>query len=270
MFSLPDGISIELLWGAKSLLHAPGYVGKLLESPFELHIHTPPDVIGFEVDGQKHVSAKPFNRECRGDEKRRVFTRNFPILINEDWEAYTPYPVNHTRLLVPRGPGAFEMWELALHFQDGSVFLTSQMAREVRCFRKDDGDFVCPGFDEWAEFLAFLRLSMDGSFAELPSLAAQPESKPVSHLNLDGYEAEVLWYNAARGLGALRTSNGARARVHWSQIEPRSFEGCERPFRALLTGEKVGYASLQKPCLSAGEHTAFRREARKVRLLPSR
>lgn len=174
----------------------------------------------------------------RGDES----TVSYDLVVEvKKSDAYgclvTHYPGNYLAVVVLDSQGSFDFWEVAIVSQVGQFFVTTQKKYSARLYR--DGRFaVCPQFKGWPELDAVLAERDQVKKYKLASVAEyKAGSKPATKELTDG-TAEVLFWDAAKGGGGLRTTRGdTYAEVNQVPARPR--------LRYLTAGEVVKVANLR-------------------------
>lgn len=175
------------------------------------------NVFGFSVDGNKNITpAKNYSQVGR------VYRKKVPIHIpvHKGKDPYTQYNENHIRLLELGHNGRFAIREVAIVFQNGLGFLTTQKVYEGSVFQSGKGLF-CPEFDgKWPQLISFLEsIYKQNGIGNLPCFEGYNPFKKVDDIfNLDDGVGVVRWYNIAQGFGAISTNKGD-AFVHYKDID---------------------------------------------------
>lgn len=246
------GVKIALFVnGEQTKPEADGYVGRLdpVDTAFiEVRIRHGSNGYGIAVDGNKNVVLKkdwlPFeDSEGSG----RLFRQRVPIKLSLEKVPHTEYTSNHLRVVKLYADGRTELWEIALISQDGNFFLTVQRTYDVRCYyHNGEEGVVCPYFQaphhEWPQFVVILKQLFVGEVG-VGNLTRGTRYQPepvLSSNDLAPNMARVTWWNAAQGFGMVMTPEGP-ARLHWSQVTPRSRIVLFEP------GELVRYAAIRTP-----------------------
>lgn len=228
-----------------------GYVGGLEPADtaiIEARVRNGSNGYGLAVDGNKNVVLKkdwlPFaDPEGSG----RLFSQRVTIKLSKEMIPHTEYAGNHLRVLKLYSDGRTELWEIALISQGGNFFLTVQRAYAVRCYYQNGNEgAVCPYFQtsshEWPQLVAVLKQLFAGEVG-VGNLTRGVSYQPEPELSANGLApnmARVTWWNAAQGFGMVMTPEGP-ARLHWSQVTPRS------RIVMLEPGELVRYAAVRTP-----------------------
>lgn len=154
----------------------------------------------------------------------------------------THHPVNYVAVIVLDRTGNFQFHEAAIVSQGGSFFLTVQhkYSGQLEQYR---GGAVCQEFTKWPELNAALAKRHQVKKYDLPQSVTKP-TKPEPKELTPGM-AEVLFWDAAKGFGAVRVWDGRSARVFVNEVAPRPH------LRSLTAGEVVTFASIAE--LPAGQ-----------------
>ena len=241
-----DGVSVTVRCktGGVAVVAEPDADGYIfgLEEVEEATIITEIDpcinVFGFNVDGNKNITPAK-NHSQAG----RVYRKKVPIHIpiHKGKEPYTQYNENHIKLLEIGTGGYFAIYEVAIVFQNGLGFLTTQQVYKGSVFKSGKGLF-CPEFDgKWPQLVAFLEsiYKQNGNGIDnLPCFDGyNPFVKKANSINLDDGVGIVRWFNVARGFGAISTNKGD-AFVHYKDINSGKRLICP------TAGEEVLFAKL--------------------------
>lgn len=168
------------------------------------------NLFGFNVDGDKNIT--PLKNYSAKD---KVYRKKVPIYRGKDthYTPFTMYRENHIRLLELGDVGRFAVYEIAVVFQNGLGFLTTQRIYEERCYRGDGFFLSCPKFNEkWHQLIAFIGLTSEKlSYRYLfPDIGeCIPDTSSVSAENLEDNVGVVDWFNVARGHGVMITNDGS-------------------------------------------------------------
>ena len=179
------------------------------------------NIFGFSVDGKKNITpAKAKNYSQTG----RVYRKKVPIHIpiHKGKGLYTQYNENHIKLLQVSTDGYFAVWEVAIVFQNGSGFLTTQRVYEGFVYMGYDDEFSCPEFDgKWPQLIRFIGNTCNEngfSYTDFPYIDEYASDPEKSMDNEDDGVGRVKWYNVAQGFGAISTNKGD-AFVHYKDID---------------------------------------------------
>ena len=247
------GIELEVWFEREKILpDGNGYLGEFGKGNFYLEYTLPekePRPICFIVDGKKNII--PFNKNVKV----------IPVTMVDGGTFTTKYDSNNVRFAVIEQTGKCKVWEIAIVSQDSVFFLTEQMVYERHWFREENGEAVCPDFENWPQIVEFLRPIMEQE--ELPSISEYqppPETKTNGLLKSQG---KVVWWNLALQLGLISLDGkGTVARVHWKSLPPDMHGG----LRKLEPGQVVSFQELREIPSTARTITVSL-EAKKITLL---
>lgn len=219
-----------------------GYIGSWSDGTFELEAAPLSGVDVLRVDQASEIS---FPRPLSAEGRRDVFVIPIQILEERTGLKVTKFPTNHVKV-VRHDSRLFRMWEVAVSAQNDNgrvgFFLTTQFLYGSPIFRNREGKLLLPeyeGFNRWPQLQGYLDIVLQDK-DKLPVLTAPPQRKSVPTSELKDGEGIVIWYNLARGYGAIATRRG-NARVHWSQIADSG------RFKFLKEGQRVTFESLAAP-----------------------
>lgn len=222
----------------------PETLGRLKPGKITLQIETDNSLLPIVVDGAKNVITRRYSQY---GERRKVKTTIMAWEQNAS-PVFTRYPENNLRLLRCMTQEV-TVWEIAVVSQSGAFFLTVQETFVLKLSEGIGGILYGQGsrLQRWPQMMDFLRGMQQRQILVLPD-----EDPARTSFR------EVLWWNLAQGLGAVKAKREA-ARVYWSEVAPRG------GFRYLKQGEIIQQCRImpivQKPWERA---TAFRLEAKGV------
>ena len=216
-----DGVSVTVKCktGGVAVVAEPdadGYIFGLEETEeatIIIEIDPGINVFGFSVDGNKNITpAKNYSQAGR------VYRKKVPIHIpiHEGKEPYTLYHENHLRLLQLEDDGYFAIYEVAIVFQNGLGFLTTQRVYEELAFCRDGVYLSCPEFDEkWPQLVDFIKtIIVENSICQNPYLfypkieEYAPYTPGILTEHLTDNNGVIDWFNVARGVGVVMTKEG--------------------------------------------------------------
>lgn len=227
-----DGIRIDvldvLIDGVSVWRDTDGFIPTLLgmHKEVKLLIDAGANFFGFSVDGKKNITpAKNYSNFTNTESK--IYRKKIPIhIINGkepySTEIYTLYHENHIRLLEVSNDGHFAIYEVAVVFQNGFGFLTTQRVYGGAVFQSGKRLF-CPEFDgKWPQLVTFMEsiYKQNGNGIDnLPYFEGyNPFAKKADNINLDDDVGIVKWFNVTQGFGAISTNKGD-VFVHYKDIE---------------------------------------------------
>ena len=125
------GVKVEVWFeGEKLSPDADGYLGGDLQFQKEkgrayyfslkCYVPIPEKIYGMMVDGKKNVVLM---KNHSRDPSVALFSMKIPAKDENYGVLATEYPQNSMRLLILKGKGQFEIWEIAVASQDGLFFL---------------------------------------------------------------------------------------------------------------------------------------------------
>ncbi|GEM_PF-1124798 len=263
-------------------VESDGYLGETMADCLYLDIEIPPgyEAFGFNVTDNRSIAkardwrAKPQDNEdpaLETPEGTQIYRRNIPI-VESDLQPNvktTKYPQNNLRILQSLDNGYFQQWRVSIVSQKNKLFLvTEKLYQPFRCYRSGTS-VVCPTHQEkWSAFVEFLNFALSDSIKEaLPPIREliedeKKESPEVKTHKINQDQGRVIWYSQAEQMGMIKTNEGV-ARVHWSNIKPRS----DSRLIHLKEGELVSYEELIHPRLTRARSTGFKLEAVGVKLV---
>ncbi|MFA6594099.1 MAG: hypothetical protein WCT16_02465 [Candidatus Buchananbacteria bacterium] len=191
------------------------------------------------------------------------FSRKVPVGWSEKYECFTTKPQdNNLHLVGIDSLGRIVVYQAAIVSQEGKFFATLQQLGAHQavwngagvCFPTVDwpqlNDWLTERFDDWQQ-------GEDGILPEPSPLLSNCADEKGRATN----RSVVLFWNLARGFGAIKTPSGIVARVHWTQAPQRD------GLRYLKRGELAEYFGLvpaqQTQAIHGSSHeTSFKWEAR--------
>lgn len=252
-----NGVAVYLKVNQDQVIPAVGgYIGELeKEDLIELTAWTGKNFHGFLVTGKKNSNERlvtPRKNQAK-EPHYAVYKQTVAMMTNPQGAVFPRPKQNDIRLLELGDGGAFRIWEIALISQDGHFFLTKQCAYEARCYRggKEGDKLVCPQFVNWPDMLSWLEALYAEHLEALPHIGEQlPPQSALPAEKLAPETARVIWWNLREqyGMAAVDKSVSANsvARIHWSQVAPRSENG----LAYLTAGELIRYQAVRSPAPS--------------------
>lgn len=220
----PIRVSIEVdkrwipVWGQDN----DGYISQLAElERVSININIDPDynIWGFSVDGvDGNKNITPVKNYLMYTDKGKNYRKIVPIHRNKG-EIFTLYNENNIRLLEMKEDGYFAVYEVAMVFQNGRGFLTTQRVYEGFAYR-NGLSISCPEFnDKWSQLVKFMNdvYPLQASLPEIYKYVPEPETTATVGKNLADGVGKVKWFNVAQGFGAIFTNKG-EAFVHYKDI----------------------------------------------------
>lgn len=235
------------------------------------------NIIGFTVDDKKNIEPKRneymaldpalspednlalAKKKGRKSGNHKEFSINLEVKWSRKAEAFhTQYPRNNIRLLKFNETDV-ELWELSVVSLNGEFYYNEQMTYRWELY-SDKGKIVSNSntFSEWPGMVQLMNSVVGKNVTRLPDIKFARKISKVDGGTPPPFAGMVLYYNIAKGVGAIWTDHG-QARAHWSAIN--------RPERKqfLLEGEIVTYTKLVEPnSADPTLQTAFQFEARGI------
>ncbi|MEX0934782.1 MAG: hypothetical protein WDZ70_00455 [Candidatus Paceibacterota bacterium] len=265
MLNLPDGVTVEIEneAGEVAEIHEDGYIGvascaqqvtmRLIVSNLAL--------LPVHVDGANNVVKARVKKIDEG----AVYTRVVDIKLSDrkPHVFHTEYPQNSIRLVGRVSETEIRAWQIALVSQNGFFHLTSFVSHEGQVYRKEDGSVTAPVLHKWTGHEKVLT-----PLFRCLSVPPLEEYEPYNEF-LDDVElppehqkenrAVVLFFNPARGFGALKTRRGEIVRFHWTAIDRNGGR-----LKHVDRGEIVHFSQVDEPEQTTHRTTSFKQEAGRV------
>lgn len=241
---VPGATFTVSLDGMPITVEEDGYLGEWTEQAFEgskftISATVEPFVFALSVDGQKNVTPKAAFELLAS---QRVYTATIAVHWNPQYKCcITRHPANYFALVVVNSAGQFSFYEVAIVSQLGKFFLTTQWKYVAQLFNNEHGGIDCPQFKAWPQLvqaaISFFNKLPNIRLASLPLTSEYVPDVAEEPKKLGDNQGEVLFWDAAKGFGALRVPHGS-ARAFVADVAPRG------RWRYLVPGEVVAYTQL--------------------------